>query len=175
MVIRKLLLHCYMGIKGIVLAIALLSSSTLTLEHPLKMSFSKLIISSNGIVEVETRIFLDDLTAHMQQLYGLPQADFSTPAANGTQALQRYLRDHFYFEQDGQRLNLWINAVSLSKNGLALVVNLSTADLLDSAKEVFLVNTLLCDAYPMQTNDIKYLDEHFLLSLSNPKAKIRFD
>ncbi|MEM1337586.1 MAG: DUF6702 family protein [Bacteroidota bacterium] len=164
-----------MSKKGVIVVIVLLALSAFGWEHPLKMSFSKLSLRSDGIVEVETRIFLDDLTAHMQQHYGLQQVDFSTPATGSTQALQRYLSNHFYFEQNGEQFHLRINAVSLSKNRLALVVNMNTTTVLDSSKEVVLVNTLLCDTYPVQTNDIKYLDEHFLLSLSNPKVKIRFE
>ena len=158
--------------KGVVFTILVLSFSAFRLEHPLKMSFSKLTISSKGNVALETRIFLDDLTAHMQESYGLQRADFSTTGSNGTQALQRYLLNTFYFEQDGEKLPLYINAVSLSKNQLALVVHMNTLRPLDTTKTVFLVNTVLCDASPMQTNDIKYLDKHHKLSIGNPKVKI---
>ncbi|MEM8524976.1 MAG: DUF6702 family protein [Bacteroidota bacterium] len=166
-----------MSIKGLMFTIVLVLSSAFTLEHPLKMSFSKLVISPEGKVEVETHIFLDDLTLHLEHLYGLQQADFSTIISDGTKALQHYLRNHFYFEQDGKKLDLWIHTVSNSKNGLAVVLKLSTTNPLDFSKEIFLTNTLLCDASSMQTNDIKYLGEYYNLSLGNPKAeiKIQFD
>ena len=164
-----------MRIIAFLFVILLSISSVFAEEHPLKMSFSKLTISSEGIVVLETRIFLDDLTAHMEQLYGLKETNFSSVTDNSVQALQRYLQDQFYFEQDGKKLNLWINTVSLSKNGLALVVNMSTPYLLDTSQEIFVVNTLLCDAYPLQTNDIKYLNEHYLLNHHNPKVKIQLN
>lgn len=164
-----------MQLKGMFLVIASFWFCAVASAHPLKMSFSKLTINSEGFVELETRIFLDDLTAHMQRLYRMQQPDFSNVTSNGTQALQRYINNHFYFEQDGEQLNLWVNSVSLSKNRLALVVNLSTTSSLDTTKEAFLVNTLMCDAFPIQTNDIKYQDEHYMLSISNPKFKIQFD
>ncbi|MEN0046598.1 MAG: DUF6702 family protein [Bacteroidota bacterium] len=166
-----------MKIKGLIFAIVLVLSSAFTWEHPLKMSFSKLVISSEGKVEMETHIFLDDLTLHLEYLYGLQQTDFSTLISDGTKALQHYLRNHFYFEQDGKKLDLWIDAVAYSKNGLALKIKLSTTATLDLSKEIFLTNTLLCDANSMQTNDIKYLGEYYNLSLGNPKTeiKIQFD
>jgi len=140
--------------------------------HPLKMTFSKLTISPKGDVELETRIFVDDLTEQLQKLYSLPQADFSSVSSDGTQALQQYLTDRFYFEQDGKKLDLWINAVSFSKNGLALVVITSTPKRLDSSKAIFLTNTILCDATPIQVNDIKYRNKHHKLNIGKPKIKI---
>lgn len=164
-----------MRITSLVFAIVLFASSAFTKEHPLKMSYSKLTISVQGMVTLETRIFLDDLTAHMQHLYGLQKVDFSKVTTNSVQVLQRYLKDQFYFEQNGKKLNLWINTITPSKNGIGLVVSMSMPYLLDTSKEVFLVNTLLCDAYPMQTNDINYLNKHYLLNLNNPKIKIQLD
>ena len=136
------------------------------------MTFSKLKISAKGDVELETRIFLDDLTNQLKNLYSLPQEDFSTLSSDGTEALQSYISDRFYFEQDGKRLNLWITAVSFSKNKLALVVNTSTPKPLDTSRDIYLVNTLLCDASPVQVNDIRYLNEHYKLNIGKPKVKI---
>ena len=149
--------------------------SASTSEHALKMSFSKVFISPDGNVDIETRIFLDDLTIHIQNTYGLVRVDFSSTTANGTKALQHYLINHFYFEQDEKKINLLINNVSFSKNQLALVVNINTSNRLDVTKEAFLVNTLLCDATPLQTNYIKFLDKHHKLSISNPKVKIKIN
>jgi len=163
-----------MQIKALVFSMIFLISSGFN-SHPLKMSFSNLVISWDGKVELETRIFLDDITGHMQNLYDLEQVDFSTPTSNGTQALQRYFMDNFYFEQEGQKLNLYIKGVSLSKNLLSLVVKMSTMQKLDSSKEVYLVNTLLCDAFPKQGNDVKYQGEHLSLNIENPKEKIQLD
>ena len=162
-----------MKIAGLIISIALWSLNAFTSEHPLKMSSSKLVISSDGNVELKTRIFLDDLTDHIEKLYNIGQPDFSTTKSNGVQALQGYLSDHFYFEQDGKKINLMINGVLLSKNRLALEVHMNTSDKLDTSKEVLLVNTLLCDTFPLQTNDISYSDQHYLLSLGNPKVKIQ--
>ena len=162
-----------MQIKVLFFIVALFSSSAISLEHPLKMTFSNLIINSDGYAELETRIFLDDLTEHMQNLYGLQQVDFSHVTTNGTQALQLYLNNNFYFEQDGEKVGLWINAVS--KNRLALVINMRTTKQLDATKELFLVNTLLCDAFPTQANNIKFLKEQFILTTGNPKIKIQLD
>ncbi|WP_299525301.1 DUF6702 family protein [Winogradskyella sp.] len=162
-----------MKIKALIFIIAISSLKIINWEHPLKMSFSKLTISIEGQVDIESRIFLDDLTEHMEKLYGLHQADFSSTGSNGTQALQRYLRDHFYLEQSGKKLNLNIYNVSFSKNGLALVANMNVSGRLDVSKNLFLVNTLLCDASPMQVNDIKYHGEHFKLNIGNSKVKIQ--
>jgi len=161
-----------MFLKGLILLGTLIASSTQVMEHPLKMTFSKLVVNPNGYADLETRIFLDDLTAHMQQLYGLAQPDFSTTQGDGTRALQNYLNQHFYLEQDGKRLSLSINAVSLSSNNLALVVNLNSNAPLDASKEVIVFNTLLCDATITQVNNIKYQGEIYPLSISKPKAKI---
>lgn len=136
------------------------------------MSFSKLNIKSDGLVEMETRIFLDDLTFHMQELYAMQQVDFSDVSSNGTQALQKYFYEQFYLEQDKERVNLRINAVGLSKNKLALVVHINSESLLDISKELILVNTLLCDANPVQVNDINYLGTHYQLGLNNPEVKL---
>ncbi len=164
-----------MRIKVIFFTIAILSSSAFAWEHPLKMSFNKLTVNVDGTAKLEARIFLDDLSIHMQDLYGLPQTDFSSITTEETQALSRYLKDRVYFEQGGERLDLWINTVSRSKNELALVVNMSTTSPLDTSKEVFFINTVLCDASPTQVNDTKYLNKHYLLNESNPKMKILFD
>ena len=161
-----------MRIKFIVFIIALLFSGVSIGEHPLKMSFSKLTINADGSAEIETRIFLDDITEHIQDIYNIQQADFSDITSNGTEALRRYFAQNFYFEQQDKRLNLWINAVSTSKNDLALVINLSTTQPLDVSKEIVLVNTVLCDAAPTQINDIKYLDQHYQLGYSNPEMRL---
>lgn len=143
--------------------------------HPLKMSFSKLDISSEGVVDLQSRIFLDDITAQMQELYGLQPVDFSTVESNGTKALQQYLTSHYYFEQQSKKSVLRIKTVSFSRNQLALVLQMSTAAPLDVSKEVFLTNTLLCDASEKQKNDILYMDEHHVLSVSNPRVKIELN
>lgn len=162
-----------MKIHALIFTAVLLLLSGSTPEHPLKMSSSKLTISTEGVAKVQSRIFLDDLTEHMQNLYNIPQADFSTTTSNGVRALQGYLRDHFYFEQGEKKIYLSINSVSLSKNQLALVVDMSAFDQLDLTKEVFLVNTLLCDAFPLQSNDIYYGKFLYLLNIGSPKAKLR--
>ena len=50
------------------------------------MSFSKLVINSEGVVDLQARIFLDDITAHMQVLYDLQPVDFSNIESNSTKA-----------------------------------------------------------------------------------------
>lgn len=162
-----------MKIKGLLSAFAILSLSSLTWAHPLKMSFSKLAISSDGDVELQTSIFLDDLTDHMQKVYNIQQPDFSAITSYGIQVLQHYFQNTFYFEQDGKKLILQINDVSFSRNGLGLVVKMSTTKQLDVSKEVSLVNTLLCDSYAKQRNNITYLDKFYELSMKNPKVKIQ--
>lgn len=138
------------------------------------MSFSKLVISSEGVVDMQTRIFLDDITDQIQKLYGLDSVDFSTVESDATKALQRYLNDHFYFEQNGKKSELRINAVSFSQNRLALALKMTTAKPLDKSKDLFLTNTLLCDASPNQRNDIIYLKEQLRLSSGKPRVQIQF-
>lgn len=150
-------------------------SGSFSKVHPLKMSFSNLVIDSKGVVNLQTRIFLDDITARMQELYSLEQVDFSTVESDGTKALQQYLAYHYYFEQNGKKAILRINTVSFSKNRLALVLHLSTDAPLDVTKEVFLTNTLLCDASEKQKNDILYMEAHYLLSMDNPRVKIELN
>ena len=161
-----------MRIKVIIFAIALLVSSAFTWNHPLKMSFSNLTIHSDGIIEIETRIFLDDLTAHLQEKYSLQQADFSTATSNGSQALERYLAHNLYFKQDGEKFSLWINALSFSKNEMALAVKLSTKQPLNTSKETTIVNTLLCDAFPTQVNFLRFSGKQYTMDCSNPKFKL---
>jgi len=139
------------------------------------MSFSKLIISSNGNVDIETRFFLDDLTDHIQKKYKLHQFDFLTTTSNGTKALQHYLLDNFYLKQNRKKIKLLITNVSFSKNQLILVVNISANNKLDLSKEVFLVNTLLCDSYPIQINHIKFLNKDYKLNIGKPKIKIEIN
>ena len=163
-----------MRLRFLVFAIVILFSS-FTNEHPLKMTFSKLNIGPEGSVNLETRFFLDDLITHLEKLYCLEEVDFSNNSTEGTQALERYFKDHFYFEQDGKKLPLLIKNVSYAKTGLALEVSMSTSHKLDRSKEVFLFNTLLCDAFPMQANGIKYMGIHYLLNIGEPKVKIQFE
>lgn len=160
---------------GLVSALALCWSNVFSEVHPLKMSFSKLEISSNGVVDLKTRIFLDDITEHLQALYGLDTVVFSGIETEATQTLQRYLKDHFYFEQNGKKLKLMINAVSFSQNRLAVEVHMSTNSPLDTATDLFLTNTLLCDADPKQKNDIIYNKQRLRLNLSNPTSQIQFN
>jgi len=164
-----------MRIISLVFVLVFSVSGSFSKVHPLKMSFSKLVISSEGVVDLQSRIFLDDIIAQMQALYGLDSVDFTTVKSDGTQALQRYLRDHFYFDQDGKKSELRINSVSFSKNKLALALHMSTDQPLDVSKELFLTNTLLCDADPKQKNDIIYLKERFRLSFSNQKEQIELN
>jgi hypothetical protein len=159
---------------SLISAFALYSSSGYSEVHPLKMSFSKLEISSEGEVDLKTRIFLDDITEQLQSLYRLDTVDFSAVKKEATQALQRYLTEHFFFEQDGKKSTLRINAVSFSQNGLAVEIHTSTNKPLDVSKDLFLTNTLLCDADPNQKNDIIYLEQRLRLSATNPKAQIQF-
>lgn len=143
--------------------------------HPLKMSFSKLEINPHGVVELKTRIFLDDITEQLQALYSLDTVDFSAVETEATQALERYLKDHFYFEQGGKKSTLTINSVAFSQNGLAVEIHTSTAKPVDVSKELFLTNTLLCDADPKQKNDIIYRTQRLRLNLDNPTTPIQFD
>lgn len=161
--------------RSLLLTFLLLSLSGFNRAHPLKMTFSKLTITPVGGVEIEIRIFLDDLSDHLQKLYRLSEVDFSSTTSNGTKLLQSYLSDRFYFEQDGKKVGLGIYEVFYSKNGLALVVNLNTINKLDTTKEIFLVNTLLCDAFPIQVNDIRFQNEHHKLTIGHPKLKIQIN
>ncbi|MEM6398144.1 MAG: DUF6702 family protein [Bacteroidota bacterium] len=159
----------------LIFIIALLSltlSTSSSSEHPLKVSFSKLIIKSDGFVDIETHIFWDDLSYHLEDLYNLSQPDFSSITTTGTKALEGYLADHFYLMQDDQKIKLWIKDISPSENKLALVVHMSATDLLDTSKSTLLFNTLLCDATPKQKNYIRYFDENYVLSISRPNVEI---
>lgn len=164
-----------MPIKSLAFLLVFLVSGSFSEEHPLKMSFSKLAINSEGVVDLRTRIFLDDITAQLQSLYGLEEVDFSSVDSEATQALERYLTGHFYFEQDGKKSEFIINAVSFSKNRLAVEVHMSTDNPMDVNKKLFLTNTLLCDADPKQKNDIIYQGKRLRLSSSNPKEQIEFN
>lgn len=159
---------------GLIWTLALLWSNCFSEVHPLKMSFSKLEISSDGVVDLRTRIFLDDITEQLQALYSLDTVDFSKVETEATQALERYLKSHFYFEQAGKKSMLTINAVSFSQNGLAVEIHTSTSEPLDISKELFLTNTLLCDADPKQKNDIIYNKQRLRLNLDNPTTQIQF-
>lgn len=156
-------------------AFVLFTSFDALTVHPLKMSFSKLVISSDGVVDLQSRIFLDDITAQIQESFDMDSVDFSSVESEGTKALQRYLKDHFYFEQNGKKSELKINAVSFSKNKLAVALVMTTDQPLDRTKELFLTNTLLCEADPKQKNDIIYLEQRIRLSSSNPTEKIEFN
>lgn len=162
-------------IAGLVWTLALFCLYGFSEVHPLKMSFSKLEISSDGVVDLKSRIFLDDITEQLLALYNLDTVDFHSVEAEATQALEHYLKNHYYFEQEGKKSELRINAVSFSKNKLAVEVHMSTDYPLDVSKELYISNTLLCDADPKQKNNIVYLNERLLLSLSNPKAQIQFN
>jgi hypothetical protein len=89
--------------------------------------------------------------------------------------LQQYLTSHYYFEQVSKKIELRIDTVSFSRNRLALVLQMSTDARLDATKEVFLTNTLLCDASEKQKNDILHIDKHHLLSMDNPRVKIELN
>ena len=162
-----------MRIASLCFAFALFAVTAFAEVHPLKMSFSKLEISTEGVVDLKTRIFLDDITEQLQALYDLDTVDFSTIETEAVQALELYLKDHFYFEQGGKKSTLTINAVSFSQNRLAVEIHTSTAESLDVSKELFLTNTLLCDADPKQKNDIIYMREPLRLNLANPKTQIQ--
>jgi hypothetical protein len=164
-----------MRIISLIFVFVISVSGTSDKVHPLKMSFSKLVINPEGVVDLQTRIFLDDITAHMQELCGLEPVDFSTVKSDGTQALQQYLTSHYYFEQVSKKIELRIDTVSFSRNRLALVLQMSTDARLDATKEVFLTNTLLCDASEKQKNDILHIDKHHLLSMDNPRVKIELN
>lgn len=164
-----------MRITGLVLTLALFSSSGSSKVHPLKMSFSKLVISKDGVVDLKTRIFLDDITEQIQKQYGLSTVEFTTIESNGTEALQRYLKDHFFFEQDNQKIELTIKVVSFSQNKLAVALDLVTKNPIDVSKKLFLTNTVLCEASPKQLNDLMYLNQHIRLSAKTPTAEIPFN
>lgn len=150
--------------------------------HPLKMSFNKLEIAWDGSVKIESRIFLDDLTAQLKSLYNLDQINFADANSQSTIALQQYINKNFYFEQNGQKIPLIIDDITFATMKLAIVLNLTTfdklinsADPFDNSGDIFLVNKILFDADPKQKNDILYLNEHHLLNVVNTKLKIRFD
>jgi len=161
--------------KNLILVIALLATNTSSSDHPLKMTFSNLVISEDGKVELETRIFIDDLTAHMESLYQLQQVDFTSLSSSGSLALQDYFRGNLFFEQADKKVFLQINSISLSDNQMGLVIKSGITSPLDKSKEIFFTNSLLFDSSPMQTNDIKYQQDHYMLGASNPKMKIILD
>lgn len=164
-----------MRLISLVFVFLISASGSFSEVHPLKMSFSKLVISSEGVVDMQTRIFLDDITDQIQKLYGLDSADFSTVESEATKALQQYLNGHFYFEQNGKKSELRIKAVSFSQNRLALALKMTTDKPLDKTKGLFLTNTLLCDASANQRNDIIYLGKSLRLSASDPSVQIHFN
>ena len=161
-----------MRITGLILTLALFSSNSTSEVHPLKMSFSKLVISNDGVVDLKSRIFLDDITEQMQKQFELSSVEFNTIESNGTEALQRYLKDHFFFEQEGKKIELTVKAVSFSQNKLAVAIDLVTKKPINVSKKLFLTNTVLCEASPKQLNDLMYLNQHFRLSAKTPTVEI---
>ena len=153
----------------------LISSILLTMSHPMKMSFSKLIISEEGLVELETRIFLDDLTSHIEHTYRLRQADFSTLTTNGTKALQEYLITHLYLEQTGEKNIFLIKAVSLSKNKEALILQLTALHPVQMNQPLFLRNDLLCDGFAKQRNDILFQGQHYVCDIHRTGINLPID
>lgn len=142
-------------------------------DHALKMSFTHLTIDEGGQVNLETRIFLDDLTEHLETKYDLQHVDFSTINSNGSKALYNYFKHCFYFEQGNAIVHVGISEVSFTKNKIALVVNTTSSKPLDMSKEVLIVNTILCDFSALQTNDIKYRNKRYMSSIANPKIKLK--
>ncbi|UII32769.1 hypothetical protein LVD17_02845 [Fulvivirga ulvae] len=120
--------------------------------HPLKMSFSSMSVSNEGKVKIETRLFLDDLTLHIEDRYRLKDADFSTPAANGSIALQQYIRENIHILQAGDTIYFIITGISLSEDGQALVVEMESAGALDKKQSYKVKNSLLFDIFKKQKN-----------------------
>ena len=139
--------------------------------HPLKMSFSRLSVAPDGSVQMETNLFLDDLMEHLNKLYGMAEFDFSEVESSGTQALQRYLDDRLYV-RDGETI-VHFRILSVSRERLVLVVKAGTKQEVGSSSALYLVNTILCDASPKQTNEVQYGRERFVFSADVPALRIR--
>lgn len=120
--------------------------------HPLKVSVSEMSLSKNARVRVETRVFLDDLTAHIAQAYRLRKPTFLSLDSEGTKALQRYMRERFYLVQAGKPNRLLITHTRLSDDKLALVVSLRSEAPLRGNRPFRVKNTLFFDVFKKQKN-----------------------
>jgi len=131
--------------------------STFTLIHPLKISFSKMTFENN-IVEIETRLFLDDLSTHLKKKYRIKKIDFSSLSGNGTEALQLYFKESFYLVQKGERLFFKIEDIKFSEDKTILSVFLKV---IIQKSSFTLHNTLLLDAFKKQKNVLLYQNSQY--------------
>ena len=109
----------------------------------------------NGVAKVQTRLFLDDLSYHLQEKYRLIKADFSTVESNGTQALQWYMNDCFYMLQGEQKILFKITKTALSPDGIALIVYMEGEKPLANGVPLKINNTLLFDVFKKQENVLR--------------------
>lgn len=145
------------------------------LIHPIKMSFSKMSIDKKGKVELETRLFLDDLTLHIESKYRLKQANFSTLSANGSKALQDYMHKCLYIIQSGRSMHFTITDISLSEDNLALVVRMESDQPLNRNIPYQIKNTLLFDIFKKQKNLMILEDEKhhkFYFTIDEPLVAV---
>lgn len=132
--------------------IALSSGLLLSWTHPLKLSVSEMKLEPNAPVIIETRLFLDDLTAHIAQTYRLRKPTFLSLQSEGTKALQRYIRQRFYLVQSGKPNHLNIIHTRLSDDKLALVVSLRSERALQAKSSFKVKNSLFFDVFKKQKN-----------------------
>lgn len=158
----------------IVIALLLVISgvSTQAAYHPLKMTFSKMILTEDHHAEITTKFFLDDLTEQIKNKYRLLNVDFSSKETNGIQCLQRYLNSNLYVRQKDEKIEFKIIATSFDEDHKVLIVTCKSEKSLDEKKTFELYNTLFFEVFSNQVNHLKYNGKENRFNLRQKKKRL---
>lgn len=134
--------------------------------HPLKMTISRLTVDEGGGAYLRTRFFLDDLTSHLQETYGLQAVDFSSPASNGGRALQDYLNQTVFLGSAADPIRFRIDTIMpILPGAIAVETGMQADRALSPGQPIVLTNTLLVEVFLQQVNRVRFRNQSYLFSV----------
>lgn len=143
------------------------------LVHPLKMTVAKLELREDRSAELRIRFFLDDLTDQIERQYSLSGATFTSPDAEGTRALNNYLRDHLQLIANNQVINFTITgASSADSDGLIIEFQLNSTAKVPTEGHMWLKNSVFTDFFPQQVNQVLYDGEVYRFNIRDKNLKL---
>ncbi len=141
--------------------------------HPLKMTFSRLEISEKGMLVLTSRLFEDDLSAHLKSLYRLQIIDYSDTESNGQKSLMRYINSRVNATQNGKNFAFQIEKLSRQEDGTVLEVTLKSTEKIDLAAAFTFENQLLTEVFQNQTNNLTFAGKKYRYTRMEKSYELR--
>lgn len=147
--------------------------TTISEEHPLKMTFSKLELHNNEAI-LTTRFFLDDLSDLISKNYRLKEVDFTKGNSPAVKALQDYINHAVYVTTANSTISTFtITNIKPVENNQVLQVTSSIPQQNINPKDLKLTNSLFFGIFPNQVNVVKYNGKDYRFNIRQKQLLLK--